>query len=335
MATEKYSTPPFSVHLLEQHVVAGQGERDHLAALLPALFRKESGDLAAVGEHVTACVEDELDLRRLASISNWLWVAGVPLPPRALHHQLLLGREIFVTERMDMHLVWTGGRVFLKPIPRFLLDSAFWARYLCCRECSCSSGKSGAAQAECTRRGLYRRALGFLFSYAALLLHESDFRIGQDKHLLPPEVTWYGWRTLVEQLDTEHIYHYIDRRFVHGELRLSRLNKIYALTQTPMRGYMAHWNQYGAFFHDHFTWLASVTVFIAVVLTAMQVGLATEALGHNNAFQSASYGFTVFSILGPLIAVALVVLRFIGIFVWNWVRAFYRMRTRYDKLHCT
>jgi Co/Zn/Cd efflux system component len=37
----------------------------------------------------------------------------------------------------------------------------------------------------------------------------------------------------------------------------------------------------------------------------MQVGLATESLARNNAFQSVSYGFTVFSILGALIAASL------------------------------
>lgn len=30
------------------------------------------------------------------------------MPPRPLHHQLLLGREIFVTERMDTHLLNYG-----------------------------------------------------------------------------------------------------------------------------------------------------------------------------------------------------------------------------------
>ncbi|OAA54618.1 hypothetical protein ISF_08219 [Cordyceps fumosorosea ARSEF 2679] len=335
MATVKCSAPPFSIQLLGQHAVAGQGEHDRLLTLLPALYRKESGDLAAVGQHVMACVEEELDLRRLASIHGWLWVAGLPLPPRALHHQLLLGREIFVTERMDMHLVWTAGRIFLKPIPRFLLDRAFWAQYLCCGKCRCSPDTSSATQTECRLPGLRQRALGFLFSYAALLLHESDFRIAQDKHLVPPEVTWYGWRMLVGQLDTEHIYPRIDPRFVHGELRLSRLNKIYALARTPMRGYIARWDRYGAFFHDHFAWLASATVYIAIVLTAMQVGLATESLGHNDAFQSAAYGFTVFSILGPLTAASVIILRFSGIFTWNWVKAVHRKRTRYSKLRLT
>ncbi|RYP57001.1 hypothetical protein DL770_010782 [Monosporascus sp. CRB-9-2] len=53
---------------------------------------------------------------------------------------------------------------------------------------------------------------------------------------------------------------------------------------------MPRWHTYGDFFHDQFTWLASGTVYIAIVLTAMQVGLATEALAEDRTFQSASYG---------------------------------------------
>ncbi|KAM3541340.1 hypothetical protein ARSEF1564_005771 [Beauveria bassiana] len=131
---EELAAPPFSIRLLDQHAVASQKGHDGLLALLPASYRTESGDLAAACQHVTAYVEEkepmwrrrslcggegayveekELDLQRLTSIRGWLWVAGLPLPPRALHHQLSLGREIFVTERMDMHLVWTAGRMFL------------------------------------------------------------------------------------------------------------------------------------------------------------------------------------------------------------------------------
>jgi hypothetical protein len=101
----------------------------------------------------------------------------------------------------------------------------------------------------------------------------------------------------------------IDPRFIYGELRLSRLNKIYFLSQRPLlRGYMSHWHQYGTFFQDNFSWLASATVYIAIVLTAMQVGLATKSLADNDAFQS--YGFTVFSILGPLAAACFIFLAF-------------------------
>ncbi|KJZ68076.1 hypothetical protein HIM_12532 [Hirsutella minnesotensis 3608] len=320
--------PPFYIRLLdhgnEHDADASRRDRDQLLSLLPASYRKESGDLAAVCRHVTACVEKELDLERLTSIHDWLWVAGLPLPPRALHNQLLLGREILVTERMDMHLVWTTGKMFLKPIPRFLLEPSFWARYLCCKGgCRLHDGDvvvCGATK-ECECQGLRRRALGFLFSYAALISHESDFCVAQDKHLLPPEVSWPAWRIFVEQLDTEHVYARVDPRFQYGELRLSRLNKIYAFTQTPLRGYVRRWNQYGTFFHDNFAWLASASLYIVIVLTAMQVGLATQSLGRNDAFQAASYGFTVFSILGPLIAVSLIVIAFCCIFVCNWMKA--------------
>ncbi|KAK4074610.1 hypothetical protein Purlil1_12939 [Purpureocillium lilacinum] len=62
--------------------------RSRPAPVAVTRVRKESGELAAVGRRVTACVERELDLGRLSSIHDWLWVAGLPLPPRALHNQL-------------------------------------------------------------------------------------------------------------------------------------------------------------------------------------------------------------------------------------------------------
>ncbi|KAH6989560.1 hypothetical protein BKA56DRAFT_611817 [Ilyonectria sp. MPI-CAGE-AT-0026] len=294
-------------------------DKEYLASLLHASFRTKSDNLAAPARHVIASVDNELDLHRLTSIHGLLWLAGRPMPPRPLHHQLLLSRDILVTERMDMHLVWTTGRIFLKPIPRFLLEPKFWEEYMCCKQDSkCSVDSTAADPQECHHRKRLKRALGFLFSYAALISHESDFRLAEEKHLLPPGVRWSAWRTFVEQLDTEHIYPDIDPRFHYGELRLSRLNKLYRLWQTPLSNYMTHWNQYGSFFQDNFAWLTAATVYIVVVLTAMQVGLATGALGGNKAFQRASYGFTVFSILGPLICTVLILLIFSYFVVNNW-----------------
>lgn len=71
---------------------------------------------------------------------------------------------------------------------------------------------------------------------------------------------------------------------------------------------MSHWNQYGSFLRDDFAVLASSTVYSAVGLTAMQVGLATEKLQNNKALLLASYGFTVFSIIGPLVVTGMVIL---------------------------
>jgi hypothetical protein len=294
--------------------------------------------LATPSRHVITCIEKELDLQRLNKVFGWLWVAGRPMPPRPLHHQLLLSRDIFVTEQMDMHLVWTTGRIFLKPIPRFLLEPNFWTEYFSCeQDCNCSEGANPPETArECDRRRLWRSALGFLFSYAALISHESDFYIAKENHLLPgeeDEITWGRWRTFIEQLDMEHIYQKVDARFVYGELRLSRLNKIYRLSQHPfLRGYMSHWHQYGTFFQDNSAWLASAIVYIAIVLTAMQVGLATKSLTDNDAFQSVSYGFTIFSILGPLIAIALIFLAFCCMFVNNWVVTVIYKKTRFHHI---
>jgi hypothetical protein len=287
---------------------------------LPASYRTDSDNLAAASLNI---INKELDLQRLNKVFVWLWVAGRPMPPRPLHYQLLLSRAIFVTEQMDMHLVWTTGRIFLKPIPRFLLEPHFWSRYLSCeQDCLClkdTAVNSGEGTPECDGRRLWKCALGFLFSYAALICHESDFLIAKEMHLLPVEVQWPTWRTFVKQLDTEYIYQKIDGRFIYGELRLSRLNKIYRFSQRPfLFGYVSHWHQYGTFFKDNLAWLAAGIAYIAIVLTAMQVGLATKSLADNDTFQSASYGFTVFSILGPLIATGLIVLVFCYLFVNNW-----------------
>jgi hypothetical protein len=96
---------------------------------------------------------------------------------------------------------------------------------------------------------------------------------------------------------------------------------------------MAYWDQYSTFFQDNFAWLAGTTVYIAVVLTALQVGLATDALADDDAFQSVSYGFTVFSILGPLICAMLIVLAFCFTFVCNWATTVTKKKERLRRIH--
>ena len=172
---------------------------------------------------------------------------------------------------------------------------------------------------ECKQYKFRKTALGFLFSYVALIRHESDLSIAKGKVLLPAEVDWAYWTTLVKDLDPEHIYPDIDERFIYGELRLSRLNKIFKLTQRPiLRGYVYRWQQYSSIFQEYFGLLAAVTVYVAIILTAMQVGLATDKLSKSKAFMNASYGFTVLSILAPLIIMALIFLFFLCLFGNNW-----------------
>jgi hypothetical protein len=68
----------------------------------------------------------------------------------------------------------------------------------------------------------------------------------------------------------------IHLRFHRAELRLSRLNTISRITNlSAFRPYLRSWRNYSTYFRDNITWVASAVVF-AALLTAMQVGLATD-----------------------------------------------------------
>lgn len=167
----------------------------------------------------------------------------------------------------------------------------------------------------CQQKHLYECGLGFLYSYIALIERESDFGIAQDQHLLPNDVTWEMWVKLVKELLENGATNpkNINARYLFGELRLSRINKIYMFRYgSILRGYHFTYQTYTELFYDYLTPLTATIVYVALVLTAMQVGLATNCLSDNLAFRRASYGFTVFSILGPLVAILLV--GFIGLF---------------------
>lgn len=237
-------------------------------------------------------------------MQDWLWLAGLPIPPRPLHHQAVLQRAICVSEKMDLHLVWTAGRIYMKPLPRYLLDPGFWSDHLC------------TAAADDTAQ-LYKLSLGFLYSYVALITYETDFHLAQSLRLLPREVSWSSWKAMVSQLQVDTLRHRVDRRFLHGELRLGRLNKIYFFHQTPFSAYVPLWNQTRTFFQDNLAWLASATVYMVIVLTSMQLGVATKPLANSDAFQYASYGFAIFSILAPLVIVAGIVVVFLFLSIYN------------------
>ncbi|KAJ6442948.1 alpha subunit of casein kinase [Purpureocillium lavendulum] len=329
--------PPVPDHLLGEWTNDGvPGTRSRL--FLPASCRTLLGDLSVPVMDI-AFLERELSLERLHCIERWLWMAGRPMPPRPLHHQRLLGREIVITESMDMHLVWSKRRILVKPIPRFLLDKGFWQTVLRCQHlpdsfqtpADTNYGRSGYER----RRQLWRIAHGFLFSYAALVAYESDLDIAKSIGLVPAHIEWPAWQGLVRHVlhveGENSILQSIDERFVYGELRLGRLNKIYRITQggsAVVRGYLSEWATYGDFFNDNLAWLAGAVAYIAIVLTAMQVGLGTNCLKDDNAFHAASYGFTVFSILGPLVVVLVVFVAFCLAFVSNWVSAVAYKRKR-------
>ncbi|KAK0722209.1 hypothetical protein B0T26DRAFT_701817 [Lasiosphaeria miniovina] len=209
---------------------------------------------------------------------------------------------------MDLHLLWdNGGRLFLKPVPRFLLDPTFWRSNLRCPDaCTCPDPPADACQGNPRKV-----ALGFLYTYACLISSESDFFVANDSRLLPRRaddvtIKWAHWKKLARELLEAHDPGQVHQRFHRAELRLSRVNTINRFTRLPLfNPYLRGRRNYGSLFRDNLTWMATAAVFIALVLTAMQVGLATERLQGNADFQQASYGFTVFAILGPMCAFGL------------------------------
>ncbi|KAI1162003.1 hypothetical protein F5B18DRAFT_674007 [Nemania serpens] len=258
---------------------------NYLLSHLPASYLTESDGLADPENDVVACIDKELDVCRLAGIHGWLWLIGRPLPPSPLHDQLMLDRRIFATERMDMHLVWTTGRIYIKPLPRFLLAREVWTRTLSFKPAVFRAQAPGAPETG-TRSAL----------------HEIDLRIAKEKGLLPPEAVWASWKLFVHDLHRARLDQDVDPRFIYGELRLSRLNQIYKFGRFAFLAIFTIC--LSEFVSDNFAWLASATW-----------DWRQRALSNNDAFQAASYGFAVFTILGPLIAAGLIILAFCYIFV--------------------
>ena len=272
---------------------------DPAIPLIAASYRTRRDDISIAKPDDVDYLNSELNVDRLNNIHEWLWIVGRPMPPRPLHLQRRKSREVFVTEQMDLHLTWSSKRIYIKPIPRFLLDADFWKQYLC------------------TNRHLYECALGFLLSYTALIQHQSDYRIAIENQLLPKELTWPRWVLLVEQLLSAHNMAHINKRYVYGELRLGRLNLVYRFTKGRIRGYLSSCTTYADFLRENFSSLLTLFAYFTIVLSAMQVGLGTQQLQRNAAFNKVSYGFVVFAMIAPPAAVMVIVALLLGLSIFN------------------
>ncbi|KAH7378339.1 hypothetical protein BKA66DRAFT_442995 [Pyrenochaeta sp. MPI-SDFR-AT-0127] len=294
---------PFHTALLETVNEDGVVSQPKIP-LLPATFRNKFA-IQSVNTNIHGFLDVELNVERLNCVHRWLWLVGLPTTPRPLHYQAVKKRDIVVSEQLDLHLVWSStssATIFIKPLPRFLLCPAFWRTHIC------------------PHPHLYRTALGFLLSYVALIEREVDLNMAINHSLIPKEITWPGWVALVEEIvcvssqaksylvdlspasSTSTLEHRapVNPRFYYGELRLGRLNWIYRLVLGNPRGYLSGCTTYGAFMRDNVNSFITLFAYTTIVLSAMQVGLATDFLVNDYAFGMASYVFSIFSILAPL-----------------------------------
>jgi hypothetical protein len=258
----------------------------------------------------------------LEAIASRLWIMSTHSSANInpLHRQRVKGREIVITEEPRLHLVWIHDRIFIKPLPRYLLSYAFWEIYL-----ATSSTRLGNR-----RETIRKAAMGYLRTYRYLVQHESDFLIAKQDHLrlIPQNVQWADFCHFISQFNDIGDCD-VSKRYCYGELRLSRLNLYAPLLLHKFQFEQVH-GQYG----DHFARLYGPILFIfaivSTVLNCMQVGLTVEQVSsrHWVAFWSVSRWFSVVSLVGT----ALISLSFALLWTWMFLDEWtFAIKTRMKK----
>ncbi|CAF9916400.1 MAG: hypothetical protein GOMPHAMPRED_000987 [Gomphillus americanus] len=236
----------------------------------------------------------------------------------ALHRQLVRSRRIVITEDPKLHLVWFNDRIFIKPLPGYLLSHSFWTEYL-------ANPRSDQEQRTT------RAALGFLRTYFYLIQHPSDFRMAtaESARLVPPGVTYFQFCQFSKRFDKIKDED-VTWRYAYGELRLSRLN-FYVKVFGSRWSYHRTELQYGAYFARFYGPFLFLFGCISVVLSAMQTELAAEQVGllvYWINFQNASRGFCVFA----LFLVMIIVLTFTTLWLYKFLKEWhYALKDRFDK----
>jgi hypothetical protein len=270
----------------------------------------------------TQFLDKELCSPDLEAIAPRLWImateSGANVNP--LHRQRVKGRQIVITEEPRLHLVWIHDRIFIKPLPRYLLSYAFWEVFL-----ATNSMRLGDR-----RETIRKAAMGYMRTYRYLIQHESDFLIAKQDHLrlVPQNVQWADFCHFISRFNDIRDSN-VSKRYCYGELRLSRLN-IYA----PFLLHKFQFEQVHGQYGDYFARLYGPVIFIfavvSTVLNCMQVGLAVEQVSsrHWVALWSVSRWFSAVSLVGT----ALISLCFFLLWAWmfldEWIFA---IKTRMKK----
>ncbi|KAI4146698.1 MAG: hypothetical protein LQ340_005842, partial [Diploschistes diacapsis] len=159
-----------------------------------------------------------------------------------LHRQYVKSRRIILTEDPKLHLVWIKDRIFIKPLPEYLLSPSFWTADVLGPSFppatstgtgtgtgtgTASRNPASASSRTAQRTRIRQSALGLLRSYSHLIQHHSDFRIAQSPSLLlvPPEINWPTFDAFIARFDADAVPDAdVSPRYAYGEIRLTRLN---------------------------------------------------------------------------------------------------------------
>ncbi|KAH7139812.1 hypothetical protein B0J13DRAFT_558518 [Dactylonectria estremocensis] len=224
----------------------------------------------------------ELDTPLLDELHANLWLVGKRSGDHidTLHTQRVKGRTVVPTEDPRLHLIWDRNKVYIKPVPIFLLNYDVWSTYLLSNEpkpyakSHKDSLKSTTASFDCST------AVGFMRSYSFLVSHPLDLAIAQELYLIPHHIDWVQWSGFIC-----HFRHIRDenvaRRYHYGQLRLSRLNWVVRIVR-PRHAHsvwfyeLPHWS-ISEFVAKYTLPLAFIFATISLALSSMQVALSVPA----------------------------------------------------------
>lgn len=279
-------------------------------------------------------ISTELEVPLLDELYDKLWLvarkSGLSIDP--LHVQVIKGRKIIPAEDPELHLVWNRDKIYVKPVPVFLLNHDFWTLYLQPPRLPKAPLKSSQMSFEMQPPAHYRSlAVGFLRSYALLVTSKLDFTIAKESHLIPSDIDWLKWSKFmcffrnIERQSVAKRYHY-------GQLRLSRLN--WAVRIFRPRSATTSWF-YKIPYWSTSEFVARVSlplVFIfasvSLALSSMQVALSVplDSLGsqkpNENGLRDMSQAFWGFSV-AVLVSWLLIWILLLGIpiavFAWQFL----------------
>ena len=206
---------------------------------------------------------------------------------------------VILCENPQLHLVWYYDRIFVKPIPKYLLSQAF-RQYL-----------------DTQPFQLREAALGFMRTYSYLIRYEADFRVAQEKGLIPKsEGSSTGSRETTFETFAELIT-WFDRlsddcvapRYSYGELRLTRLNFYSRIFLRKLTFHHVD-AQLGSFLNHAVAPFITGFVIVSVILNALQMELTAQP---NNAFGTRWTNFAALSRWVSVVALGLAA--FTAIFV--------------------
>lgn len=248
-------------------------------------------------------IAKELLTTDLNVLQPWLWLVATQKSSHiaALHDQIVRGRNIIITEKPGLHCVWNEDRVFIKPMPRWLMSHAWW-------EFVKKSSEGLAPPGDCNWGAIYRAALGFTRSYYHLVIHESDFDLAQHHKLIPRDIAFEAFHNFIDTFgdiqDSD-----VCLRYTFGDLRLSRLNWL-AKSHLGRLHYLKVHRQYHTYFSRFYGPLLFIFGLFTVVLDAMQVtlGASNVPVGQGKGWNSVTNICRWFSITTILVVLSIILL---------------------------